>query len=346
MSKILLIDDEVNILKIYGDFLNQAGYDVESICNPADVFERLKQNSIDVVVTDIIMPIIDGKEILTHIRHHHENMPVVVMSAIVDVEEAVDVMRKGAFDYLPKPIKQDKLIETVQRALRYRECEIEKRILDSENEEYQQNLEDKADERLFQLEKVIQSVEQLHFDTVRMLASAINEKEPYLSGHSERVMSMATELAREMQLSEHEIKNLEYASLLHDVGKIAIPDQILNKTDDLTKNDFERIQQHPVIGQKIVSQVQFFLNVAVIIRFHHEHFDGSGYPDCLVGNDIPIESRIISVADAFDAMTFDRPHRSAMQPEDALIVLRSGKNREFDPNIVDLFVKIRPFESK
>ena len=186
--------------------------------------------------------------------------------------------------------------------------------------------------------KLYTDMRQVHMDTVKALTSAIDESDPFTRGHSERVTAYATMLARELRLSERRVQTIEYAGFLHDMGKIGLQHDILLKPAALTPAEWERMRSHPQTGARIVSDLHFLRGARDVVLYHHERFDGKGYPTGLRGDAIPLEARIVKVADAFDAMLSDRPYRQALTLEQALEQLRAGKGTEFDPKIVDAFV--------
>ena len=337
-GKILVVDDEERVRKILGIQLRQAGYDVDIYSDPKIAINAITDTEIDLVITDIRMPGITGEDILTHTMNFKRDVPVIVLTGVVDVEMAVHFLRQGAFDYLLKPVKRQELLVTVERALDRRELILEKKRLQLENLQYQRSLEEKVEERTVALRKALSNLEKIHLDTVEVLASTIEVKEMYSKGHSDRVRQWSGRLAIAWGFSAGQVKRLEFGALLHDIGKIAIPETILNKPGKLTKEEFDIIKQHPVTGANIVSQVDYFQDIAPIIRWHHESFDGSGYPDGLEGQLIPIQARMITVVDAFDAMTSDRPYRKKMPIEVAARILRENKGRQFDPELVDIFL--------
>ncbi|HHV61489.1 MAG TPA: HD-GYP domain-containing protein [Firmicutes bacterium] len=184
------------------------------------------------------------------------------------------------------------------------------------------------------------NMREVHFGTMRALAAALEAKDEYTRGHSERVAQYATSIARYMRLPEGEIEKVEYTALLHDIGKIGISEDLLNKIGALTENDFAQLKQHAVIGANILNEVRFLRGASDIVRFHHERFDGKGYPMGLKGESIPLASRILAVADAYDAMTSERPYRPAFPPEEAVRRLQASAGKQFDAEIVGLFVEI------
>jgi len=180
---------------------------------------------------------------------------------------------------------------------------------------------------------------ELYADTVRGLAAALEAKDKYTRGHSDRVAVYSAAIARQLRMPEGEVEKVEYTGLLHDIGKIGVPDELLSKSGQLRTDEFQRIQQHPVTGAKILSEISFLRDVAATIRCHHERLDGRGYPNGLTEQDIPIHARILAVADAYDAMTSDRPYRRGYPPEEAVRRLLAGCGKQFDPEVVKAFVE-------
>jgi putative nucleotidyltransferase with HDIG domain len=196
-----------------------------------------------------------------------------------------------------------------------------------------------VEERTAKLQQAYLTLKKAHLESVKVLAEAIDAKDPYTRGHSDRVKKMSLRLALSLGLTEYKLEILEYGALLHDIGKIGINDGILQKSGALTPEEFQLIQEHPLIGVKIVEGIEFFEDMIPMIRSHHERFDGCGYPDGLIGEVIPLGARIIAVSDAFDAMTSLRPHRPLMPLEDVLGEMERGKGRQFDPKILEIFLR-------
>jgi HD-GYP domain-containing protein (c-di-GMP phosphodiesterase class II) len=186
--------------------------------------------------------------------------------------------------------------------------------------------------------RLFERTQNAYYDTISSLAVAIEKRDPYTSGHSERVTAYASDLARFLNLSSKEIDVLQYSGLLHDIGKIGVSDSILNKKSILSENDYHLIKEHPLLGDAILSPLRFLENSQQVVKYHHERWDGGGYPDGLKGECIPLLARLISVADAFDAMTTDRPYRKAMSKEDALAEIDAGLGSQFDPDIGKAFI--------
>ncbi|RKZ28223.1 hypothetical protein DRQ26_01555 [bacterium] len=236
-------------------------------------------------------------------------------------------------------MKKDELLITVHRALQYRNVVLRNIQLQEENIRYQKELEQKVRERTRELARALAHLREVHMDTVKILASAIEEKDPYMRGHSNRVRIISSEMARKLGYKEMEIERIEYGALLHDIGKIAIDQRILDKPGPLTDEEFKIIQDHPVIGERIISKVSFFADIAPMVRWHHERWDGLGYPDGIKGENIPMPVRILNIVDSFDAMSSDRPYRKAMPIERVLEIIREERGKQFAPEMVDLFLE-------
>jgi putative nucleotidyltransferase with HDIG domain len=241
-------------------------------------------------------------------------------------------MRLGAYDFIIKPADLDLILLSVRKAL-------EKRRLEEELEAYHKHLERLVEERTAGLRQAYRVLKKAHFDSVKVLAEAIDAKDPYTRGHSDRVRRMSLKIAGHLGFLEERLESLEYGALLHDIGKIGIKDEVLQKPGALNPGEYQYIQEHTLIGAKIVEGIDFFKDKIPMIRCHHEYYDGSGYPDGLVGETIPLEARIITVPDAFDAMASLRPHRRAMPLEEVLMELEKGRAKQFDPKVLEIFLR-------
>jgi putative two-component system response regulator len=255
---------------------------------------------------------------------------MIMVTAYPEIDLALEAMRLGAYDFIIKPADLELVILSVKRAF-------EKKRLEDEVEIYHKNLERLVEERTVKLQQAYRTLKKAYLDSVKVLAEAIDAKDPYTRGHSDRVRRMSLQIATSLGFTEERVEILEYGALLHDIGKIGIKDEILCKPEALTPEEYHIIQEHPLIGVKIVEGIEFFKDKIPMIRNHHEHFDGHGYPDGLVGEGIPLEARIIAVPDAFDAMASLRPHRKDMSLEAILFEMERHKGKQFDPNILEIF---------
>jgi putative two-component system response regulator len=284
------------------------------------------------------MPELNGIELLKNVKALDQNMVVVMMTAYPEVDIAVEAIHQGAYDFIMKPFDLDLVVFSVKKAL-------EKRSLEEEINNYHQHLEKLIEEKTERLQHTYHVLKKAHLDTVKALIEAIDAKDPYTRGHSDRVREMSLRIGRKLGFTEDRVEGLEYGALLHDIGKLGIKDEVLQKQGPLTPEEYEHIQEHPLIGVKIVEEIDFFKDQVPMIRHHHEHFDGSGYPDGLAGEEIPLEARIIAVSDAFDAMTSARPHRTKMILEDTLAEMKKRKCEQFDPHILEIFLSEKLYNS-
>lgn len=333
-GKILIADDEEDIRELLSDFMSGEGYEC---LIAADAFEALQKfrstPDIDLIMSDIRMPGRTGIELLDDVKQLDEDVMMVMITAVKDVESAIAAMSKGAYDYVSKPFKLNEVAAIAGKA-------IEKRQLVLENREYQKELERKVEARTIELRHALKELDKTYKFTLSALVTALDTRDTETQGHSFRVMRYTMELARRLGLEDPGFsKALEYAALMHDIGKIGIPDAILRKPGRLSPLEWEIMKTHPVLGYEILHKIKFLEEAAQIVLHHHEHFDGSGYPDGLKGEKIPLGSRIFAVADAFDAMTTKRPYSDAMTFQAALDDLLANKGILFDPDVVEAFVE-------
>ncbi|MGB5925784.1 MAG: HD domain-containing phosphohydrolase [Dehalococcoidia bacterium] len=321
---LLIVDDEDVIRKVLHLKLSREGYVCEEASDAERAVHILETIPIALVVLDIKMPGKSGIELLPEIKAGYPDTAVIMATAVNDINIAVQCLKLGADDYICKPFNLDEVSLAVQRAL-------EKRRLQLELREYQQFLEEKVEEQMIGMRK-------LFLGAMEALVSALEAKDKYTGGHSRRVTEIALAIGKELGLSAQDTENLRWGSLLHDVGKIAIHQVIQNKPGSLTREEYEHIMIHPQSGAHIVRPV---VNgrITEIIEHHHDHYDGTGLHQVAVGSDIPLGARVIAVADAFDAMTSDRPYRSAMSIAEAAEEIKRCADTQFDPVIVAAFLR-------
>jgi putative two-component system response regulator len=251
---------------------------------------------------------------------------------------AVAAMHLGENDFLIKPIDLDLLILSVRNALK-------KKRLREEVETYRNQLEKLVEQRTAEVQQALLVVKKGQLDSVKLLAEMIDAKDPYTRGHSDRVRKLSMRIAMKLGFDGKRLESFVFGTLLHDIGKVGIKDEVLQKQGPLSSEEYQCIKRHPLIGVKIVEGIDFFKDQIPMIRNHHEHYDGSGYPDWLIGEVIPLEARIIAIPDAFDAMTSLRPHRRATPVKDVIAEMERGKGKQFDPNILDIFLKEKLYDS-
>jgi putative nucleotidyltransferase with HDIG domain len=306
--------------------------------NGKDALNHFYKEKFSLIISDIRMPEMDGLKLLQNVKAVRPTMMFIIMTGYPEIELAVEAIHLGVNDFLIKPFDLELAVFSVKRAL-------EQKKMEEELESYHRSLKKLVEERTEKLQQAYLTLKKAYLDSVKVLAEAIDAKDTYTRGHSDRVRRMSLQIAVSLGFTEERREVLEYGALLHDIGKIGIEDEILRKPGPLSPEEFQTIQQHPLVGVKIVEGIEFFKDKIPMIRSHHEHFDGKGYPDGLVGEAIPLEARIIAVPDAFDAMASLRPHRRAMSLEDILLEMEKYKGKQFDPNILKIFLKEKIYES-
>jgi putative nucleotidyltransferase with HDIG domain len=336
-NRILIVDDEKMIYSVLAQRLAKEGYACMMANNGREALGYFYQNNVSLIISDIKMPEMNGLELLKNVKAVRPNMMFIIMTAYPEIDMAVEAMRLGAYDFLIKPVDLELMVFSVKKAL-------ERKRLEEEVEAHHKNLEKLVEERTSKLREGLLVLKKTHLDSVKVLAGAIDAKDPYTRGHSDRVRKMSMKIGMKLSFNEERLENLVFGALLHDIGKIGIRDEVLQKKGQLSPEEYQYVQQHPLIGVKIVEGIDFFKEKIPMIRNHHEHFDGSGYPDGLMGETIPLEARIIAVSDAFDAMTSLRPHRRAMPVEDVLLEMEKGKGRQFDPQILEIFLNEKIYQ--
>lgn len=332
-ARILVVDDEAHVRSMMGSTLERHGYDVQLASSGHEALEILEQNAFDLVLTDILMQDVNGIAVLDHLHAQQPQLPVVMVSAVHDIGVAIDAMRRGAYDYLLKPFAPEHLVNMVQRALDYRRA-----LQDTHN--YQQNLEHVVSARTEMLRQAMENLEHSYDVTLEALGDALDLKDSETEGHSKRVTAYTIALARAMGIAPAEIKVIARGAFLHDIGKMAIPDEILRKPGKLTPEEQEIMREHCTRGYHILRKIPFLAGAAEIVFSHQEHYDGSGYPNGLRGSEIPIGARIFAVADTLDAITSERPYRKARSFDAAREEILRCSGTQFDPGIVEAVLKI------
>jgi putative two-component system response regulator len=334
--RVLLVDDEPVVRKILRQRLSAEGYHCEEAGNVEEALGKLAKDGIELVVLDIKMPGKSGAEFLPEIKHMHPDTAVIMATANTDTATAINCMKEGAYDYVIKPFNLDEVAISAQRAL-------EKRGLELENRAYQQHLEEMVAERTVELKQAIGKIKLASLDTIHRLARAAEYKDEDTGTHIQRISQYSAAIADKMGLGQSEVENILYASPMHDVGKIGIPDHILLKTGSLDADEWEIMKKHTVMGAEILqgSDAEFIQLAGVVALTHHEKWDGSGYPRGLRGSEIPLAGRIVAIADVFDALTSKRPYKNAYSIEESLKIIREKSDTHFDPDVVDAFFAVK-----
>ena len=330
---IVTTDDDPAIRKVLQLFLTKQGYDVTPCQNGYELKEVLatEGNHVDLVLLDIKMPGPSGFDVLEMIQQHHPALPVVMLTAFNDLDTGMKAIRAGASDYLTKPVKRETLLDCVDRTLSKSVVHREQLASLAQNRDYQKTLESNLRQALSALKNTTRA-------TLEAFSETIEQKDSYTKGHCHRVRNIAIALGKALNFSEEHLSILEGGALLHDIGKVGISEEILNKKGKLTDEEMEIIHMHPISGERIIGHIDLFQEYRPIIRSHHERMDGKGYPDGLKGSEIPLDVRIITLADAYDAMTSNRAYRSALPTELAIEELKLCSGKQFDPQLVDLFI--------
>lgn len=332
-ARVLIVDNEPHVRNIIALALERQGCTVDLASGGQEALKMLERNHFSLVLTDILMPDINGIDLLVRIHALRSNLPVVIVTAVHDIAVAIDAMRRGAFDYLLEPFTQEQLLATVERALNH------SRSLQA-TASYHQSLEEIVRARTEMLRKAMEDLEHSYDVTLEALGDALDLKDSETKGHSKRVTAYAIALARAMGIPQDDIKMIARGAFLHDIGKMAIPDDVLRKPGSLTPEEREVMREHCARGYQMLRKIPFLTGAAEIVFCHQEHYDGSGYPNGLRGNEIPLGARLFAVADALDAITSDRPYRSANDFDFARQEILRCSGTQFDPAIVEVFMKI------
>ena len=349
-NTVLFVDDEVNILKALQRLLRQDDMNVLCASGAHEAFEVLEQHPAQVVVTDQRMPDMCGVDLLSSVRERWPDVVRMMLTGYTEMGVAVEAINRGEiYRLITKPWNDDELRATLRQAFDHHALKSEIRRLNQVTREQNfrlhdmnRNLEEKVRERTRQVAQKHQELRSAYVQTVGALAEAVDAKDSYTRGHSERVGVYSSKLAREMGFAKEFIERVYIAGLLHDVGKIGVPDAVILKPDKLDAEEYAEIMKHPGIGAKILEPVDFLKDVTACVRHHHEWFDGSqrGYPDRLAGDRIPLPSRVILVCDTVEAMTSDRPYRKAMPLDTVYSELTKFSGSQFDPTCVEAFLRL------
>ena len=327
LARILVVDDDESIRVAMVRFLQRCGYAVDAAGNGSDALRLFETQAFDAMICDVRMPGLSGPELLPRALAHDPSLAVLMLSAVNDAPTAAHVLAGGAVDYLVKPIELRALQDAVIRALARRQSRIDK-------ERFDERIQGEVRLRTAELEQEKESLRRLSVSVVETLIIAMEAKDVYLRGHSHRVADLAAAMAIEMGLDQALVERIRLAGRLHDVGKIGIREEILNKPSALSVAEFEHVKQHVRIGIEILRPLQQLDHVIDFIHDHHEHWDGSGYPRGISGESITLGGRILAGADAFDALTSQRAYRDPMRPNDSLAYLDTVSGALLDPQVV------------
>ena len=321
--KIIAIDDEAGIIDSLSIFLKRTNYDFVGITDPIEGIERIRNEHFDLLLLDFMMTPLHGDDVVEEIRKFNKELYILLLTGHKDLAPPLETIKRLDIQgYCEKSDKFEQLLLLIESGIKSIEQMHEiKRINEMLKESKEQ-------------------LERAYLDTIQSLRYAVEAKDPYTRGHSDRVSEYAVLIGRKMGLPEDEIKTLQIGGLFHDIGKIGVPDTILQKEAKLTDDEYSQIKNHPSIGAHILGEAEAFKDIIPIVKHHHERFDGRGYPSRLSGEEIPLLARITAVADTFDAMTSKRSYRNALDIQYVKEEIERCKGTQFDPKIAEVFLEI------
>jgi putative nucleotidyltransferase with HDIG domain len=335
--RLLIVDDDENVRKIVAALLTDEGYETITASGAEEALTILDHTAFALVISDIKMPEKDGLWLLNALRKMHPETAMIMMTGYGQVDTAVQALKYGASDYLTKPVRVNQLSASVMRAL-------DRRRLELENKAYQEGLEGAVREKTRELERAYLEINATYTLTLEALVTALDARECETGNHSQRVVRTTLAIADRMGINGEEREHIARGALLHDIGKIGVPDHVLLKPGRLTEDEWVDMRKHPEIGARILSGIKFLEPAAEIVLAHQERWDGDGYPRGLKGEEIPVGARIFAVADALDAITSDRPYRRGRSLQYAREEIHRHAGTQFDPLVVEHFLAIEPEE--
>ena len=321
MANILVVDDEESVRHLLSRVLLMGGYECTLAADAAEARKFIKDRNFELILCDVAMPGESGIDFIRYVAAEYPDTATIMVTAVDDPEIAETALEAGIYGYMIKPFNVNEVIINVRNSLRRRELEIADRT-------YRSELEQKVEERTAELQEILEG-------TILALTMTVEYRDPYTSGHQQRVSDLAGAIAKEMGFPKDRIMGIRMAGVIHDIGKIAIPVEILSKPGRLSKTEFDLIKNHSQVGYDILNSIKFPWPLSQIVLQHHERMDGSGYPQGLSGEEILMEARIMGVADVVEAMASHRPYRPALGIDKALEEISKNREALYDPEVVD-----------
>jgi response regulator RpfG family c-di-GMP phosphodiesterase len=332
-ATILVVDDEASVCALLNDRLTLEGFQCRTCSTAEEAISLVENAPFDAIISDLRLPGTSGLDLLEAVHQKHPHCAFLIMTGVDDVRVGIDAIKRGADDYLVKPFQMDTVVAGIKRAM-------ERIRLEQDVKNYRQNLEQMVEQRTKQLQTAMKRIEHTYDETLEALGAALDLRDTETEGHSRRVSRFCLEMAKAMGCAAEQLKQIARGSYLHDIGKIGIPDSILLKPGRLNEEETAVMQTHARVGYDLVSRIGFLAPAAEIVLTHQERYDGTGYPQGLVGDEIPLGSRIFAVADTLDAMTSDRPYRLALPLSAARAEIARESGRQFDPEVVRVFLAL------
>lgn len=321
--KIIAVDDEEGIIDSLSIFLRRSGYDFVGVTDPQEAIERVKNEHFDLMILDFIMTPIHGDQVVEEIRKFNKELYILLLTGHKDLAPPLDTIRRLDIQgYCEKSDKFDQLLLLIESGIK---------SIAQMNEIKKINTE---------LKNTNDMLEKAYLESIQTLRYTVEAKDTYTRGHSDRVSQFSVLIGKKLGLSDNDLKTLQIGGLFHDVGKIGVPDAILQKQSKLTDDEYSEIKNHPSIGAHILSSATIFKDMIPIVKHHHEKYDGTGYPGKLAGENIPYLARIAAIADSFDAMTSRRTYRDSLPIDTVIAEFRRCKGTQFDPEITDVFLDV------
>ncbi len=332
-KRILVVDDEMPIRMLLQKILEANGYICRTAENAGHARELLDEKPSDLVLCDINMPGESGLDFIRFVLKAYPDTAAIMVSAIGDPHLAESMLELGVYDYIIKPMDRNGILISVANAFRRRELEMA-------NRSYRRNLEQMVDERTNSLQRSMSQLENAMNGIVRAIAHTVETRDPYTAGHQRRVADLAAAIAQEVGFDRDQVEAVRVAAIIHDLGKISVPAEILSKPSRLTANEFNLIKEHPQVGFDIVKDIEFPWDVSTMVYQHHEKMDGSGYPLGVAGDEILPESRVLTVADVVEAMASHRPYRPGLGVDVALGEIDKNKGKFYDPEMAKACISL------